>query len=180
MCSSAPATVKPHAPVRWFHVWCLPIMWLAPVAFLITTISARRLNGESAWFAVTIVSTPGLWLSNQLGSHMGTLAACIGNVVLLALIGLFQDILHVPKRILIVYLVVPMISFICVHILGGAFLLTPAPLAYLQLMLLHFCGGLYVFSLASCFIYLLVLVKNLFNRRSERQVGQSKVSDNRS
>ncbi len=144
-----------------FHVWCLPAVWLIPVGILWGISSVMSLRGD-ANTAATIAGIGGLWLADALGGHHGILpngvAVCIGAVLSMAVVGLLQDLLRVPRRIIVLYDAVPLVSFTCLHVLLGRSVGEREVLTYVRWLLLHFSGALYVIPPLSCTLYLVFLV----------------------
>lgn len=75
----------------------------------------------------------------------------------MAVVGGLQDLLRVPRRIIVLYAAVPLVSFMC-HLLLGLTRGELAVLAYVQWLLLHFSGAIYVIPPLSCVVYLVLLV----------------------
>jgi hypothetical protein len=157
---------------RWFHVWCLPVLWLVPVAGLWCVVVLRNQHGDANLLAA-LASLPGLWLIELIPQRRGNLpdalGACIGGMLPMSVVGLFQDLLHVPRRIVLVYIALPIVSFGGLHILWGLFPNAGESIVYLQLFLFHSCMGLYLLSVGSCIVYFLRFVCRAFARVTKSQ-----------
>jgi len=152
---------------RWFHLWCLPVLWMIPLASFLAIVWLCNLRGDAA-MASAIAALPGLWLTGMFGLHPSEIVAvstdCVGGVLVMGVVGLFQDMLHVPKRIVILYVAVPLVSFTCLHVLQGASIGERVFTTYLQLLLVHFCAGLYILAGLSCVVYLFLFVGRKLTR----------------
>jgi hypothetical protein len=74
----------------------------------------------------------------------------------MAVVGGLQDLLRVPRRIIVLYAAVALVSFAC-HLLLGLPRGELAVLAYVMWLLLHFSGAIYVIPPLSCVVYLVLL-----------------------
>lgn len=167
MCSFVSPIAQRDSPRTggFFHVWCLPGVWLIPVVVLLGIDFATNARGDAKGFS-TLAGFAGWWLAAELPNRHGdaeaALALCGGGMIVMGLVGLFQDLLGVPRKIVLVYIAVPVGSFICLHILPRLFGNVGGPLVHLQLLLLHFCGALYVLSVGSCVVYVLLFIGRKF------------------
>jgi hypothetical protein len=157
--------VWPSRPARWFHLWCLPALWLAAMGFLWADMVIRNLHGESST-SVVIAGIAGLWLTDLCGLAPGLaltlLSQGVGGVMVLALVGFFQDLLGVPRKIVVLYLSTAIVSFASFVVLmfgridaGGPL---PNLLAYVHWFVMIFCIGLYALAGLSCVIYLVLFL----------------------
>jgi len=155
---------------RWFHLWCLPTLWVVPVCSLWVIVWLNNLCGDATG-DLLIAGFVGLWLAEVLGHVLGphtsaivaVFAQCIGGVLVMGMVGLFQDFLHVPKRIVVLYVITPLLTFTGLAILQGYL---DAREFLVRLLLLHFCLALYAISLSSCVLYLILYVGRKLMRRT--------------
>ncbi len=169
MCSSALngfRAVVARAHRRWFHAYWLPSMWLAAILVLWCNAWLGNWHGDRMLY-VFIAGLAGLWADMLLPpttpSFLWFVMQCIGGVPVMALLGVFQDALHVPRRVVLLYLMAPCLSFIGLAILQGGF---DAPEFLVRLFLVHFCIDLYIVSLGSCALYLILFVGRKSVRRT--------------
>jgi hypothetical protein len=164
MDSSSPSVDIPPAQsgsvMRLFHFWCLPVLWWAPVLVLWFIVWVTNQHGDSN-MVLLFAGFPGIWLAGLISPSLSgvsmfldALAQCFGGLLVMGMIGLFQDMLHVPKRIVVFYVMAALVSFTSLHILLGMRASDLKLSGYLQLMLMDFCIGLYIFAPASCIVYL--------------------------
>jgi hypothetical protein len=138
----------PHSRRQWFHVWCLPLLWLA----------------VNLSFLAYIRPQPGAYIFWS------------GLTPVMGLIGLFQDLLRLRKWVCLLYLAPPTIFFLIavpVELLSG-----PAGryeplgrgLVYMAFLGLSLLIGLFVVPVLSCMVGLFLHFKHKVHdgRRSER------------
>ncbi len=143
---------KSNAGKRRFHLWLLPSAWLVAIIGLWCNIWLRDLHGDRT-MPVLIAGFAGLWLGEFFGLLPFPFVQCLGGVLVMGAVGLFQDFLGVPKRIVIFYAIVPIVSFSGLAILQGTI---GNPKFLFELVLLHFCIDLYAIAFLSCIVYLLL------------------------
>lgn len=159
--STVPATLFANiCAAVWFHLWCLPVIWLLAVS-LLWGIAMTGAHADAGMLAA-VASLAGQWLAYLHPEwHRGlaaALASCVGGMLVMGSVGLFQDLLRVPKQIVLIYFVTAPVLFIFFTMLLGV----PHEgglLVLFEWFLVHFCGGLYVLSVGSCLMYLLLSVR---------------------
>lgn len=168
--SPAPA----HLPIeacsaRWFYVWCLPTVWVFPIA---TLWSMTILESDPHYgILIALAEWPVLWLAGKVldisSSNLdAAVAACVFGIAVMGPVGFFQDLLHVPhpKPIAAVYLIALLAAFFSVP-----FVLWPfgvpgfleAMVGTLIFALVAFCNLVFVFGVGSIAVYALASVHHL-------------------
>jgi hypothetical protein len=160
-----------RAVSRWFHVWCLPTVWVIPIGILWCNAWCQGLYGDATG-DILVAGFAGLWLAELLGQLLGlhkhipqivcVLAQCFGGMLAMGMVGAFQDFIHVPRRIVWFYLIAPLLTFVGLAILQGYL---DEQRFLLRLFLLHFCIDLYAVSLLSCPLYLTLYARRKLLRR---------------
>lgn len=127
-----------------FHIFVLPSLWLVDIVLL--AVAYWDTEGELAPFFVGWV---GGWLAligGSTGSYILALVFnCIGGVLMMALIGFFQDVLRVPKWVCVFYLVGAVV--VAVYLSGVAHI-------FGRTILVSFGINIYVVSFLTCAIAL--------------------------
>jgi len=158
--------------VRWFYVWCLPTLWVLPVA---TVWSMSIFEGGSHYGIVMALTVwPVLRLANRLGGPYSNnldqaVVACTLGCLAVGLMGILQDLLRVPspKRIVAFSLIAMLAAFLLVpYVLWpfGVPQCLEGVLAALIFGLVIFCNLVLVFGVGSIAVYTLIAVGHLFSR----------------
>jgi len=146
-------SVKCGSDLRWFHLWCLPAMWLVTTATLWCIVWLQGLHGERTWIAA-LAGWAELCLVLRLGLPFPAVTQWIVGVLLLGAIGLFQDRLHVSKRIVILYVAAPLASSLFLAIQQEAFDIRKL---FGSWFLVHFAVDLHILAALSCLCALIWL-----------------------
>ncbi len=130
-----------------FHVFVLPALWLVDIVWL--TIIFWGTEGS---YAPLILGCVGFWLG-FIGASTGSdilalVFNCIGGVLVMALIGFFQDVFRIPKWVVALYPALAVVVLLYAAIYGtgdhGSYG------EYVRGVVVCLCPSIYVVSFLSC------------------------------
>jgi tellurite resistance protein TehA-like permease len=125
-------------------MWLLPAIWL--ICIIALDVSLLGMTGDRR-MVIVIAGFAGLWLTSLSGHASPPIVDSVllgtGGVLVMALVGFFQDALRVPRRVCLFY---PTMAVAALIVLAGIDdLLGPNLFVYM-------CMSLYLVSTASCLV----------------------------
>jgi hypothetical protein len=147
------------------------MMWVLPVA----TVWSMTILESDANFGIVIAFAewPVLWLVDPFmrslespwrsSNLVAAIATCIIGIGVMGVMGLFQDLLHIPgpRRIVAVYLIALLASFLFIPYIFWLFSISgllAVMLTALAAILVVFCNLVFVFGLGSIVAYIPVAI----------------------
>ena len=132
----------------WFHVWCLPLIWLAAVSILYWLLW----NKGEAGMLILYAGIAGTWALEMF--PFIPFAQLFGGVLVMGLLGLFQDLLRVRWWVCLAYFAGTVVTqaYYSLHHMEP----TRAEITSVVFFLDILCNNLYFIAPASCVIAALV------------------------
>jgi hypothetical protein len=151
-----------------FHAWVLPAVGATLFVGTWFLLWLVERHGYTYWgltgFVTGFGGAAGRWLGGGIGLHLFMLITCIAGTLVLAAVGLAQDMLRVSKHLWWFYAAAPLGSFTCVALWGEKI---PTPECFVLLLIMHLLLSVLILPLALCALYPLWSIPGNFWHRNQ-------------